>query len=164
MAGSIPGLVFSAALVLAGSVRPVLAQNQGEDAVRHVTLQQAVTWNAHDARAYAALFTEDCDVVNVVGWWWKGRAELERKLAAAFSYVFKDSKLTIEDVQVRFVAPDIALAHARWSMVGAHTPPGMPEPRAGIQTLVLTRHGGAWLITGFQNTASVPERPFPTGP
>jgi uncharacterized protein (TIGR02246 family) len=142
---------------------PAAAQSSDEAAVRAVAMRQGETWSRHDAKAYAALFTEDCDVVNVVGWWWKGRAELERKLTPMFSHAFGESQLTITDVQVRFLSPTIALAHARWTMTGARMPPGMPEPRAGIQTLVFTKQRGRWLITGFQNTNSVPEQPIPAG-
>jgi uncharacterized protein (TIGR02246 family) len=149
---------------LAVAPRSALAQHAGEVDIRSVAMEQADTWNRHDAKAYAALFTEDCDVVNVVGWWWKGRAEVERKLTAAFRSVFRDSRLTITDVSTRFLAPDIAVTHARWTMVGAKTPQGIPEPRQGIQTLVLAKHAGRWLIAAFQNTHTVPERPFPTGP
>ena len=140
------------------------AQAGDEADVRATVLRQAETWNRHDAAAYAALFTERCDVVNVVGWWWKGRAELQEKLTAAFKFVFSESALTFADVYVRFLAPGIALAHARWTMTGARTPAGVPEPREGIQTLVLTKARGEWLIDGFQNTHSIPERPFPAGP
>ena len=45
-------------------------------------------------------------------------------------------------------------------MTGAHMPPGMPEPREGIQTLTMVRQKGKWLISGFQNTNSVPQREF----
>ena len=39
------------------------------------------------------LFTADGDVVNVLGWWWRGRPDIERKLTAAFPFVFKESRL-----------------------------------------------------------------------
>jgi len=39
---------------------------------------------------------------------------------------------------------DIAIAHVRWTMEGARTPPPIPEPRQGIQIQVLHRRGGAW--------------------
>ena len=158
-----PVAIFAAVMIAACPARAA-AQGHDEADIRTVAARQADTWNRHDAKAYAALFTEDCDVVNVVGWWWKGRAELERKLTAAFSFVFRESALTIGEVEVRFLTLEIALAHVRWSMVGARTPAGIPEPREGIQTLVLTKRAGQWLISGFQNTHSVPERPFPTGP
>jgi uncharacterized protein (TIGR02246 family) len=141
-----------------------IAQTPDTAAIRDLQRRQADAWNQHDARAYARLFTENGDVVNVVGWWWHGRPEIERKLTAGFAFVFHESRLTITDVTVRLLTPTIALAHVRWTMVGAKTPPGIPEPREGIQTQVLTKQGGTWLIAGFQNTHSVPERAFPTGP
>ena len=134
------------------------------DAIRIVVVGQADAWNAHDARAYAALFSDDCDVVNVVGWWWRGRAELEAKLTTAFTQAFRDSRLVFTDVTVRELAPGVVLSHARWTMSGARMPPGMPEPKEGIQTLTLVRQTGQWLISGFQNTLSVPERAFPAAP
>jgi uncharacterized protein (TIGR02246 family) len=164
MHGLLRRMTASATVLIAAVAHPAGAQTADEAAIRAVATRQGEAWTRHDAKAYAALFTEDCDVVNVVGWWWKGRTELERKLTAAFAYVFSQSRLTITDVQVRLLSPRIALAHARWTMTGARTPPGVPEPRAGIQTLVLTRQGAGWLIAGFQNTHSVPEQPFPTGP
>lgn len=137
---------------------------QDEAQIRDLQTQQAAAWNRHDATAYANLFTEDGDVVNVVGWWWQGRREIESKLTTGFAFAFKQSTLTITDVQVKFVKPDIAIAHIRWTMTGARTPPGVPEPRAGIQLQILKKQQGKWLIASFQNTSSVPEVPFPTGP
>ena len=132
--------------------------------IRALQTRQAEAWNRHDAKAYGNLFTEDGDVVNVVGWWWKGRAEIEKKLTDAYAYVFRESALTINDTEVKFLGPEIAVAHVRWSMVGARTPKGIPEPQQGLQIQVLQKQGGKWLITSFQNTNSVPERPFPKGP
>ncbi|GAC1409476.1 MAG: hypothetical protein NVSMB64_18240 [Candidatus Velthaea sp.] len=140
-------------------------QSQDETDIRAVvSTRQQDAWNRHDAQAYAALFTADADVVNVVGWWWKGRAEIERKLTAAFSYVFRDSTLNFDKVDVRFLTPDMAVVHETRTMTGAKTPPGIPEPKIGLQTMVLRKTAGVWLISVFQNTNSLPERPFPLGP
>ncbi len=49
-------------------------------------------------------------------------------------------------------------------MTGARTPKGIPEPQQGIQLQVLQKQSGKWLIASFQNTNSIPERPFPKGP
>lgn len=136
-----------------------------EAAIRDlVQTRQQQAWNQHDAKAYASSFTQDGDVVNVVGWWWKGRKEIESKLTHAFAFVFRESTLTITQVDVRFLPPEIAVAHVRWTMTGAKTPPTIPEPGAGIQTIVLQRLGGNWMIAAFQNTNYVPEVPLPKGP
>ena len=140
---------------------PGAAQSSAEAAIRQVQVRQAEAWNRHDARAYASLFTDDGDVVNVAGWWWKGRSEIERKLTDAFAVMFRESRLTIADVQVRMLTPEIAVAHIRWTMTGAKAPPGIPEPRQGIQTQVLRKQNGEWLIAAFQNTNRIPERAFP---
>ena len=133
-------------------------------AIRELEKEQQNAWNRHDAKAYASLFTEDGDCVNVVGWWWKGRAEIEKKLTAAYAVVFRESILTITDVDVKFPAPDMAIAHVRWSMVGARTPPGYPKVQQGIQTQLLQKQNGRWLIAAFQNTNAIPEIPFPQAP
>jgi uncharacterized protein (TIGR02246 family) len=153
-------------LSLAASSFPAAAAAQAldEGEIRNVQTRQADAWNRHDAKAYADLFTDDGDVVNVVGWWWKGRSQIESRLTAAFAFVFRESTMSISDVQVRFLSSDIALAHVRWTMVGAKAPPGIPEPREGIQLQVLKKAAGRWLIASFQNTNSVPELVFPTGP
>lgn len=159
---------LSALLVLALSLAaapPSLAQQTDMEEIRDLQKRQADAWNRHDAAAYAKLFTDDGDVVNVLGWWWKSPTEIRSKLDDAFAFVFRDNTLTITDVQIRFIQPTVAIAHVSWTMDGARSPPGVPTPpRSGIQLQVLTRQSGRWLIASFQNTNSVPEMPFPRGP
>lgn len=57
------------------------------------------------------MFTEDGDLVNVVGWWWKGRPQIEQKLTDAYLFVFRESTLTVNEVQVKFLTPEIEVAH-----------------------------------------------------
>ena len=130
--------------------------------IRALQGKQADAWNRHDAAAYAALFAPDGDVVNVLGWVWKGQDQIRGKLTDAFAFVFRDSRLTITDVEVRLLAPAIAVAHVRWTMEGGKTPPGAVQaPREGIQLQVLTKDPYGWHIVSFQNTNSFPEKDFP---
>lgn len=159
-----PGGPGVATMVMVGALllAPSSQASPADAEIRDLQVRQQKAWNRHDAAAYASLFAEDADCVNVVGWWWKGRRQIEERLTAGYALAFRESVLTIEDVQVRFLTPDMAVAHVRWSMTGARTPPGIPEPRNGIQTQVLQKRDGKWLIAAFQNTNSVPETPFPT--
>jgi len=152
--------------VIAPPLWGVPASSHDADAIRALEVRQESAWNDHNARAYAQLFTADADTVNVLGWWWKSRAELEQKLDKAFSFVFAHSQLHIEDVAIRFLTPNVAIAHVQWSMTGAVSPDssGGNVPVKGIQTQTLYKTAGGWLIAAFQNCNAVPERDFPTGP
>ncbi len=156
-------LSLAAVLILAtanASTAPVT--DSDEAAIQTLQSKQAAAWNAHDADAYSALFTPDGDVVNVLGWYWKGRNEIRSKLTDAFAKAFRDSQLTITHVEVRKLSPDIAVAHVRWTMKGALPPPGASAPpEQGMQMQVLVRSKDGWRIASFQNTNSIPERPFP---
>ncbi len=164
MSGRIRPLVVVLLLcVVTASV--AAAPRSDENAIREVENLQALAWNRHDAEQYANLFTDDGDVVNVLGWWWRGRSAIKEKLADAFVWVFRDSVMAIDDVQIRFLDPSTAVVHVRWTMEGAKAPPGAPAPpRQGIQLQVLRKAKGRWLIASFQNTNSAPELPFPKGP
>lgn len=158
-------MVILAALTAAAPCATAAMAPADDAAIREVQARQADAWNHHDAPAYARLFSEDGEVVNVLGWWWQGRAQIQSKLAAAFAWVFRDSTMTVDDVQVRMLSPTLAIAHVRWTMEGAKAPPGAAQPpRQGLQLQVLRREHGHWLITSFQNTNAFPERPFPPGP
>src|SRR5581483_10887670 len=113
-------------LLLAAISTAAAGISSDQAAIEAIEAKQASAWNAHDAAAYADLFTPDGDVVNVIGWWWKGREEIRHKLTDAFKFVFKDSRLTITEVDVRKLSADVAVAHFRWAMTGALAPPGEP--------------------------------------
>ena len=157
-------LLFVICTAIAALSSSASAQRSDDTQIRDLQTRQADAWNRHDATAYANLFTADGEVINVVGWWWKGRAQIESRLSDAFAYVFRNSTMTITDVQTRHLTPNLAIAHVSWTMTGSRTPPNIPEPRQGIQIQVLKKVRGKWLIYSFQNTNSVPERPFPKGP
>jgi uncharacterized protein (TIGR02246 family) len=150
------------ALIFTLAAPVAVAASPAESAVVAFEQRQADAWNAHDAAAYAALFTKQAHVVNVLGWHWTSRDELQQKLTRAFAFVFAKSRLTIEQTTVSFPAPGIAIARVQWTMSGAISPAGgTGAPEHGIQLQVLVKRDGMWAISDFQNTNSIPERPFP---
>jgi uncharacterized protein (TIGR02246 family) len=150
--------------LLLATASAALAKGPADEAsIRMVEDGQAEAWNRHAIADYAALFTPDAHVINVLGWQWRSRAELEQKLGAGFKTVFARSQLAIGEVTVEFVTSDVAVAHVRWTMTGALSPTGSGAnaPERGIQTQVLVKVAGVWKIRDFQNTNSVPETAFP---
>ena len=115
-------------------------------------------WNRHDMAAFAALFAEDAHFVNVVGTWWKGRAEIEAAHAQAHATFFRDSRLESRVASITSLKPDVAALHIAWDMTGHTGPDGSPgAPRSGLMLLVLSKQAGAgWQIRIAQNTDTLP--------
>ena len=63
--------------------------------------------------------------------------------------IFKNSTLKIDQIDVRFLRKEVAIAHAKWQLLGdART----QNPRRGVFIFVLTRQNVGWLIAAAQNT------------
>lgn len=111
------------------------------------------SWNRHDMNAFAELFAPDAEFVNVVGLWWKGREEIRKAHEFTHATMFRNSRLTISSVSVRFPAESIAIARSRWVLEGHVSPEGEPLPaRTGVLLNVLARTSGKWSIIDSQNT------------
>jgi uncharacterized protein (TIGR02246 family) len=121
--------------------------------VRSVVEAFADAWNRHDMEALAGLFTQDAQFVNVVGLWWRGRDEIRGAHEFTHRTLFRNSRLTVADIDIRFPAADIAIARCRWVLVGHVSPEGtgLPE-RHGILACVVQRYERQWRIIDSQNT------------
>lgn len=125
-------------------------------------------WNSHDAAAFASLFADDAEFVNVVGMRAHGKDEIEAFHRPIFETMFSESRLTVTNLLVRFLRPDIAAVDIEWEMTGAKDPKGRPVPhRRGIASAVLAKDDGTWPITVFHNQdlpdfapAAATENPF----
>jgi len=119
----------------------------------------ADSWNRHDMAAYAALFTEDADFVNVIGMHWHGRGEIEARHVDVHRTIFRNSTLRTLDHSLRLLRPGVILTHINWEMSGHENPPGTnfaPGVRHGVITGVFVEQEGRWLIAAFHNTDVVP--------
>ena len=108
-------------------------------------------WNRGSGDAFAAVFTEDGDLVAFDGTHFKGRQEIAPFHQQLFDKWMKGTRLVGQVKDMRFLSPDIAVMHA----VGGTVMPGKTEPspeRDSIQTLVATRQNGEWRLAAFQNT------------
>jgi uncharacterized protein (TIGR02246 family) len=134
------------------------ANADDEKAVRQVIADMIAAFNRHDPAP--SLFTEDADYVNVQGMWLKGAAAIERGRKGRFETALKDAMITPLDVQIRFITPDVAIAHVTHEMRGMRGSDGttLPPHRELSTRVFVKKKDGRWLLTAFQNTTvSLPD-------
>jgi uncharacterized protein (TIGR02246 family) len=121
----------------------------------------AAAFNDKDAGAFAALFAEDAEFVNIFGQRMRGRAGIEAGHRVVFEKLLHGSRLTMREVDVMALGDDHALVHATWTRERlADAPPATLPPGTGIFTLVARRAPDGWVLVGATNTQDVP----PPGP
>jgi uncharacterized protein (TIGR02246 family) len=123
------------------------------DAIRALMVETTDAFNRHDAKAWARFCTPDAQLVTVRGESMKGVAEIEKGLAAIFDGRGRAARLKTLDIAVRFVRPDVGLAHVTNEMSGVTAPDGRSlPPHRELSIRVVVREQGAWHITAFHNT------------
>jgi uncharacterized protein (TIGR02246 family) len=141
---------------------------QDEAAIRKLMEDLAVAWNKHDVVSYSMVFAKDADFTN-----WRGtlrihgREEIKNAHVDLFTGMFRQSKLTVTDTHIRFFAPDIAVVHCEWELVGTidYDGKGTIPRRKYFPLMMVTKENGNWLITVFHNVLFQPLPPGAiTGP
>lgn len=157
MRNPIAAVVVAAVLTTGCSTVAATSGERGARPPGETAQAFADAWNRHDMDAFAALFGEQADFVNVIGLHWQGREQIQRAHAELHRTRMKDSRLAIQSHSVRMLRPDVALVHATWELTGDTGIDNLPSPpRHGVLSFVVTREGGRWLIAASQNTDIVP--------
>jgi uncharacterized protein (TIGR02246 family) len=123
-----------------------------EEAVRDLLYRELMEgWNRGSGEDFAAVFTEDGDLVAFDGTHFEGRAQIASFHQELFDKWMKGTRLVGRVKDVRFLSPNVALMHAVGSTIKRAKSVPSPE-RDSIQTLVATRQNGEWRLAAFQNT------------
>jgi uncharacterized protein (TIGR02246 family) len=124
-----------------------------EAAIRTVIAATTEAFSRHDARAWSRLCTPDARLVTVRGESMQGREAIEKGLAAIFATRGRGVTLETLDVAVRFIRPDVALAHVTNRLSGLADANGQPQPpHTELSIRVFVKDGGEWRIAAFHNT------------
>lgn len=129
-----------------------------EKAIQAQVSQMVSDWNTHEFKNMDSYMTDDVEWVNIVGMWWKGRAEVKAAHQGNFGAFFKGVPFKQKSLKTRFLTKDVAIA-TLISSVGEFFPPDgidhgnnkMPASD-DILTLVFVKQNGKWLIASGQNT------------
>jgi uncharacterized protein (TIGR02246 family) len=139
--------------------RALIDRSADVSGISAVFASLAAAWNNGDGTAYGEYFTDDADYVDITGGHTRGRAAIARSHQFLFDGPLKGSTLEAGAVvEVDFLTPEVALViGGGTSRLAEQT--AAPADRASINTTVLIKRDGAWLIRAFQNTRVQP-RPF----
>jgi len=118
-----------------------------EDTVEDCLERIRAAWNAGDARAFAASFTEDATYVIYLGEALIGRDEIETNHVDVFTKWQKGTRMTVKALRKTPLGDDAAVV---LSAGGIGTGESVPYDK--LQTFTMVRREGRWLCAAFQNT------------
>lgn len=160
---TLPIVSLCAALLLGGSVWAAQADPADQSAIEGVVAGFAKSWNTPGMPGFSDLFTQDADFVVISGRWFQGRAAIVSYHKALLSRFYKGSRLSPDKVWVRFLSPDVAVAHVAWK--SWYKAEGKEEDQTALMTLTLTKDEGVWKIAAAHNTLTGgPRYAFRHGP
>jgi len=149
-------LLFSCFLCGAQSVQSSLEEDK--KSIDMQVNRMVSDWNTHAFNNMDQYATEDVDWVNIVGMWWKGRPEVKKSHQTGFDYFFKGVPFTRTSLDIRFLTPEVALAHLVCHVGSLFPPDGIdrgtnrtPETD-NLLMLVYVKKKGSWLLSAGQNT------------
>jgi uncharacterized protein (TIGR02246 family) len=102
-------------------------------------------WDHNDAKALAALWAPNGDLINPFGRVAKGCAEIEKLFQDEQTTMMKGTTVRIISDSDREIAPDVAVADWDLEVTGMKGPDGaaMPPLKHHV-TVVWVKHGGQW--------------------
>jgi uncharacterized protein (TIGR02246 family) len=137
-----------------------ISGREDEEEIKKVIAGTTEAFNQHDAKAFTRFYTQDAELVTVRGERMKGAAEIEKGLAAIFATRARAVRLKTLDVTVRFIRPDVAVAHVTNELSGLIGAEGESLPaHRELSIRVLVKEKGRWLVTAFHNTIVRPVEP-----
>lgn len=127
-------------------------RSKDEQEIKRIIMEQIESFNNH-VGPQSNSYTSDADFVNVYGMWRRGSAEIESGQKVRMQTVLKDAKITLIDLRIRFLKPDVAIVHKLHEISGMLTDTNekMP-PHRELGIRVMVKENGKWLTTAFHNT------------
>jgi uncharacterized protein (TIGR02246 family) len=129
--------------------------SKDEAAIRANVEQMAKGWNMKSGAEFAKPFAENSDYVVINGMHIKGRTDNAQGHQQIFNTIYKDSRVSVNVKQIRFLRPDVAVVHVESNLtfkIG-----GAEQTGSGLITMVMTKEKDKWEIAAFQNTAIQPQ-------
>ncbi|WP_042377401.1 SgcJ/EcaC family oxidoreductase [Streptacidiphilus melanogenes] len=121
-----------------------------EAAIAAVLVDSYTAWEAGDAGAMVADYTEDATAI-MTGSLRNGREVIRQSMAAAFAGPLKGSSTDNKRLSLRFVGADAAIVVSESGILFAGETE-VPDARKVNATWVLEKRDGRWLIAAYHNS------------
>lgn len=126
---------------------------QDKEAIRKVIVAFQDDFNDGGFKNANDYSTEDWEHINPLGGIDKGRENVLKVVRDVHQAFLKGVTMTIENMSMRFITPDVALADVIHKVSTYTTPDGTKhENERHIKTYVLVKKKGKWLLTHDHNT------------
>ena len=126
-----------------------------EEAIRELENQFNAAWDRHDPEALAESLADDAQFITVNGAWTttrNGFRDLMARLHGATG-PFRTSTRRTPEMNVTFLAPDIAILHSRFWIDGEVLHDDLSQgSRESVGTRVVRKLDGRWQVVATQNT------------
>jgi len=126
-----------------------------EEAIRELENQFNAAWDRHDPEALAESLADDAQFITVNGAWTttrNGFRDLMARLHGATG-PFRTSTRRTPEMNVTFLAPDIAILHSRFWIDGEVLHDNLSQgSRESVGTRVVRKLDGRWQVVATQNT------------
>ncbi|MFC0213910.1 SgcJ/EcaC family oxidoreductase [Paenibacillus chartarius] len=129
----------------------VMKHAQDMDEIEFLFQKLKTAWDQGDGTAYGSCFTEDADYVTFQGEHLMGRKAIAESHQELWRSVLRGSTLDGEIKNIRFISPEMAIFHGlgavklRWQK-------NAPSKRDSINTNVVVKQNGKWMIAAFHNS------------
>ncbi len=98
--------------------KPSRVPAEEEKEVRKMLVERREAFNRHDVKTGCSYFADDADFVNVAGSCWRGRQEIEKNMTQLYAGMFKNIHFNDSETSIRFITPEVAVAHTPWEATG----------------------------------------------
>jgi uncharacterized protein (TIGR02246 family) len=143
-------LLMLLALARVGSV-------EDERAIRAIGPELSSRWNRGDAKACAALWTEEGSLVTPDGTRVDGRDQIEQLFARDFEKLFKGSRGQYTVQVIDWFKPDAAFVDMELALSGLTRPGGKPGRDQTVQMVAsIVKQRGRWLLANVRSFVLLP--------
>ena len=141
------------------------AQDKKAQALTLIISKQESDWNKNDINAYVNSFSDDAVLINFLGSFWKGKAEIMKQFQIINECCIKPTQVRLDVLDTRFLNDVSAIIHIKETLTAKedYLVPGGVIKKGNINykfiTAVFVKEKPAWKVLSMQVTQVVPLPP-----